>query len=283
MKRSEARARLRRDLAEMAARVTTDEERAWEQMMQRIDAEPDGPALEVITMTDIQTESPTEPRTGRQRRNVGLAVAAVVVVAGLLGAFSDRGRELADLDTSAGTGAASEQRFVASMVDAFNDIDPNRWRAHFAPGADVFGADVDLEMNEDYFAGFMALGHRIELTGGCETLVDATDRHRVRCPIRQTDGFHSVGGMEIVDTVTISFTDGLISRMTYDTVGTNRSVSYFTDYLDMDIDFRVWIETAHPEIAAVLSDTETSRVEASETFVRYAHDFVAQSDEYPVG
>ena len=69
--------------------------------------------------------------------------------------------------------------------------------------------------------------------------------------------------------------------MSFDVVSTTRSPTYFTVYMKMDVDFRLWLESAYPEVAAVLSDTETSLVESGELFVRYVDDFVAQSDDYP--
>ena len=256
-----------------AENVVPDSERAWDRMMRTIEAEPDDPAMEV--MTNMETT------TSHARRSLVLAVAAVVVVAFILGSLNGRG-EITDLGSASGDpNPATEVRYIASMVDAFNDADMNRWRAHFAPGADVFGANIDLESNDDYYAGFMALQHRLEITGSCRSLVDLTARHRVRCPMSQSDRFHRTGGLQISDTVTFSFEDGRISRMSFDVVSTTRSPTYFTVYMKMDVDFRLWLESAYPEVAAVLSDTETSLVESGELFVRYVDDFVAQSDDYP--
>ena len=137
-------------------------------MMRTIEAEPDDPAMEV--MTNMETT------TSHTRRSLVLAVAAVVVVAFILGSLNGRG-EITDLGSASGDpNPATEVRYIASMVDAFNDADMNRWRAHFAPDADVFGANIDLESNDDYYAGFMALQHRLEITGSCRSLVDLTAR-----------------------------------------------------------------------------------------------------------
>lgn len=236
-----------------------------------------------LTRFADSVESDQRRTTAHGRRNVVLAVAAIVLVAFVVGTLSDWGSEITELGPSAGGPASTtDSRHIASMVDAFNDADMTRWRAHFAPGAQVFGGAIDLESNDDYYAAFMALGHQLEITGECASLVDLTSRDRVRCPMTQSDRFHDAGGLAISDTATFSFENGRISRMTFDEISTTRSTTFFTEYMGMDVDFRLWLDRAHTEVAAVLSDTDTSLVEASEIFLRYVDAFVAQSDDYPV-
>jgi hypothetical protein len=277
LKRSDVKTRLRRDLTAQASEVVPDRERAWSRMMTAAETQPTPPETEVMMTTE------TAEATNSSKRSLVLVAAAVLAVALTVALLDDSGDETTELGPAAdGPHQTTEVSHISRMIDAFNEADMDRWRTHFAPGAGVFGASLDLESNNDYYAGFMALEHQLEITGDCASLVDATPRVRVRCPMRQSDTFHASGGLEISDTVMFSFEEGRIADMSFDTVSTTRSRTFFTVYMQMDVDFRLWLDDAHPGVAAVLGRTETSLTESGGILVRYVDEFVAQSDRYPV-
>jgi hypothetical protein len=188
------------------------------------------------------------------------------------------------LDATATT--SSEERLgarvqlVEAMVAARNSGDYGTWRAFFPDEApNIFGTVIGDESEPEWQRSYVAANDVWTITGTCRDGID-----RVRCPMTLVNDFLGPAGISYtVPNMEIYFTpEDEMTGMGAEVWSIDGDPEEYADAFD------AWLAVAYPEVHAgfgprVEGEGGLPNAEDMPTAIQYVDEFVAQSDDYPVG
>ncbi|MBT8202857.1 MAG: hypothetical protein KJO87_06090 [Acidimicrobiia bacterium] len=213
----------------------------------------------------VRIERPVEkpPKKRTRRRNSALALGAAVIVA----AVGVSAWLIGDEPSDVGTPLSVAEKFIEAGLTGGGSEGLHLLTPQF------------LEEQQDFQNAFAAWNDRYERVGPCE---ENPLTQMIRCVVLHHTDFHAAGGLSPFEqTMDFVVNDaGQIGDIRFSVEG------WFTKIAPFNSSFMAWLDEAHPEEAAKMSDTPMGPAFNSEDAriaLQYVDEFVAQSDIYPIG